>query len=118
MASWPGSSVLPQVMEYNSYHETMPNNVLRTKMAVGPPKLRRRATAAVRPLSGSMVLDSTQVTILDTFYTSTLSDGVTAFDWTRPRATAVASFRFVKPPEYIAIADNLWRVKLELEELP
>ena len=118
MATWPGSSVLPQVMEYNSYTETMPNNVLRTKMGVGPPKLRRRATAAIRPLSGTMVLTSTQVVALDTFYTSTLNDGVTSFDWTRPRATATASFRFREPPTYVAIADNLWRVKLSLEELP
>ena len=118
MAAWPGSSALPQNLEYQGYTETAPDNVLRTKMGVGPDKLRRRETAAIRPFSGSMVLTTTQVHQLEIFYITTLSYGVIAFNWTRPSTTVIASIRFVEPPKYSALADELWRAKMSFEELP
>jgi len=116
VASWPGT--LPQAPDFSTFQETSPNVALRTQMDVGPPKLRRRSTAGIRPFTMSFLMTQTQVATLETFYQTTLTGGTAAFDWTHPRTGSAASFRFVTPPQYHAIGPITYRVSCQMEILP
>ena len=62
MATWPGT--LPDYVMQSGFSETLPNNVIRTKMEVGPPKMRRRGTAAPRPMKWKLYMTTAQVATL------------------------------------------------------
>jgi hypothetical protein len=114
--TWPAS--LPQNLEITGLQESPPNLTIRTPMEVGPPKLRRRATAGVRPIQGRQLLTKTQVATLDTFYVTTLAGGSLPFDWVHPRTQAAATFAFVSPPVYTPVGADAWYAALTLEVRP
>ena len=116
MATWPAT--LPSYVLVEGYSEMPPVNSIRTQMDVGPPKVRRRSTAAPRPITCKQHMTKTQVAILDTFYVTTLSSGVDPFDWTHPRTGASVSFTFTEPPTYESLGGTAWGVTLKLEILP
>lgn len=96
---------------------------LRSAVDHGPPKMRRRFTAAIRTWSFTILVTGTEKDALEYFYTTTLSEGVTAFDWT-DESGAAESFRFARPPTFSVVTghDNpdlrLWEVGVLLEALP
>ncbi len=116
MATWPAS--LPQYVLVEGYSEAPPQNTIRTSMDVGPPKMRRRSTAAVRPITGNQHMNKTQVAALDTFYVTTLNSGVDQFDWVHPRTQSAVDFRFTAPPQYESLGGTAWMVTLSLEVMP
>ena len=118
MATWPGS--LPTEFLLQGFRETAPDNVIASDMVVGPPKTRRRSSAAVRPISGTMLMSSTQAGIHDTFFTDTLNDGAEPFDWTDPRTDANVSFLYQpgRPPAYTPVGGGDWHVKINLLTMP
>ena len=115
-AVWPPS--LPQLPDVG-HVESAPNTLLRTEMEVGPPKVRQRYTAGVRPVQMSISpLASADATTLDDFFISTLKGGSLPFDWQIPRSGATVSYRFIEPPKYEAIHPGSWRATFNLEILP
>ncbi len=115
--TWP--ETLPQFVEVEGHSETMPDTLLRTEMDVGPAKVRRRSTAAVRPVAVSIQCDADQIATLDAFVRDDLRDGALPFDWLLPRTQATVTFRFVRPPLWRPItAGVLWLAVLELEVMP
>jgi hypothetical protein len=116
MAAWPGT--LPDKVLKNGYDEVFADNVIRTPMEVGPPKVRRRSTAAPKFFRVSQLLSSTQVGYLDTFYNTTLSSGSIQFDWKHPRTgSAVTTMRFKTPPRVQYVSGDKFRAEYELEIL-
>src|SRR5437870_11881029 len=109
MAVWPAS--LPQTVFADGYKEEFPMNALRTQMDAGPPKMRRRYTAAFRPFTGTEIFTTAQVATLDTFFVTTLQGGALAFDWSHPRTGAAASVRFTKPPVVTSLGGGVYRVE-------
>jgi chitodextrinase len=92
---WPTS--LPSVFQAQpGAVETAPDMMLETQMDAGPPKARRRFTAAPRPVTGTLVLTQAQRATLDSFYVNTLQGGVLPFEWTHPMTGAIVVYRFVK----------------------
>lgn len=116
MATWP--LTLPQSPLLEGYRETPHDSTIRSPMDVGPSKFRRRSTVEGADIATAFVLTSSQVADLDTFYDSTLSRGVDAFDWTDPRLGTSESYRFTARPSYALLAPDLWRVEIQLERLP
>jgi len=117
MATWPAS--LPQTLLQASYKETLPRTKIRTQMDAGPPKQRRRYTAAPRPITACQNLTTTQVADLKTFHNTTLQGGALAFDWTDPiPGSGTVSFRFVSEPELVPLSGKLHRAAYELEIMP
>jgi hypothetical protein len=96
---------------------------VRSTVDHGPPKMRRRFTAAYRAWDFSIYVTGSEKAVLETWYTSTLSQGVTAFDWTDETGT-VGSFRFMRPPRYTlkvghqVVGSRLWEVGIGLEQVP
>ena len=116
MASWPSS--LPQSPLAADHSEGFADTLVRTQMDAGPAKVRRRTTAASRPLTASFLLTKAQVDTLDIFYNLTLDGGTLPFDWILPRTGAAISCRFVQPPEPAQPQGGFWRVTCQLEILP
>lgn len=116
MANWPVT--LPQSVLQEGFGETLPDTSVRTAMDAGPPKVRRRTTAAVRPISAAIVVDATQASTLETFYLDTLKGGALPFDMVDPRTGVTASFMFAAPPAYVPLSGTHWRVSLSMERQP
>lgn len=120
-AVWPPSLPSPKVDDLT---ESAVELGLRTSMDAGLPKMRRRFTAAPRPISCSLVLTRAQVATLDTFFVDTLEAGTLTFDWTDHRTGDDAVYRFVSKPQYRpraprqAAATEVWVATLELEIIP
>ena len=116
MPAWPGT--LPQDVFVQGYSEQPPELALRTQMDIGPAKLRRRQTAAARPLKATVGLTRAQVATLDAFFLTDLAGGALSFTWTHPRTLAAATFRFVSRPSYVPESGASWLAELDLEILP
>jgi len=117
MPTWPAT--LPQRPLVNGFSETPQSNVIRSSMATGPAKQRRRFTAKIINYDMVFHMTAAQKATLDTFYETTLSDGITPFDFTHPISGATVSLRFMEdPPSYRAVAPTLFAVTIKVEQLP
>lgn len=115
MATWPAT--LPDEFLEEGFSETLGDNTVRYQPDVGPPQLRRRATASPRRITGVMRMTAAQVDTHDTFYVTTLKDGSLSFDWNHPRTGAAATFIYSAPPVY-QYRNGHWYVSRQLEILP
>lgn len=118
MATWPAS--LPQSFMFDGFSEQKDSQVLRTGMDSGPPKQRRKFSAAGVQLKGRMFMDDTQVTTLEAFFDNTLFGGSIEFDFPHPRtgATVIVVFPAGVHPIYTAVDDSHFYVDLQLEVQP
>ena len=112
-------SDLPQELLVNGYGQSYPNVTIKSDMDAGPAKVRRRFTAGVEPVSGTMLMTAAQLATLDTFYNTILLGGSLRFSWTKPPAhSAACEMRFTEPPAWTAIEPGTYEVSLSLEVLP
>ncbi|WP_291299287.1 hypothetical protein [Elioraea sp.] len=117
MPAWP--STLPGAAEIEGYSERPTDLAIRTPMDVGPAKVRRRYTAGVTAIEGTMLMSAAQTVTLMAFWRDTTAAGSLSFDWTHPRTGEVARVRFTVPPELRPEdAGALWRASLRMEILP
>lgn len=115
MPSWPGD--LPSDFLFEGYEESFANLALVTEMDAGPAKRRRRFTAGVKPLGGSMSMTSVQLATLETFYYATIGV-VSPFDIKHPRLGTTISARFTEPPAITPRGPGFWSVNIKLEQMP
>ena len=115
MATWPAT--LPQEPLREGFSETFTDTSIRTDMAVGPAKTRRRTSTGVKKYEVSFYMTSTEVDILETFYDNTLGSGTTEFSWEHPRTKDSESWRFTGPPEISSWGIG-YRVVFGLEQMP
>ena len=119
MAAWPLSQRLRIGMT-----ESYDAPVIRTQMDAGPAKMRPRTTTVVKPLTGSLVLNGTDVATLRTFYETTTVFGTEVFTWTDPVDDSAINVRFTAAPSYTVRAgsatpaNRIWDVQLQLEIVP
>lgn len=81
--AWPAS--LPEFFEIGGFSEGFPDGLIETQPDQGPAQTRRRFTATVRPVSGSMQVSQDQLDDLREFVDATLMGGSLPF--TIPAAT-------------------------------
>lgn len=113
---WPAS--LPAAVLRADYEESLPELRLRTSTDIGPAKVRRRSSAGVRPVSGSMVLTKSQRDALIAFYRSDLVEGSLRFSMADTLdSSQTAEFRFVDPPKFSQTGTH-YKVTLSLEIMP
>lgn len=113
--TWP--STLPEpVLDSISYSPWQ--NTIRSQMDSGPPKMRRRFTAAGEDVTVVLILTPAQKDALDTFIRTTLKD-VLPFDWYEFRAAeqTVATYRFKQRPAYTPWGAEYWQATLSLDLL-
>lgn len=120
MPTWRDTS-LPLAFDRDSFDHALQDGVLKTSMEVGPPKRRRRVTASVEPLSGTMRLSTAQWQELDTFYNDTVQQAA-EFDFPNPDDPDDPGediiVVFDGPPRRKYRAPGVWTVSLRFEVQP
>ena len=115
--AWP--LTLPQKFLRSSYAEGMGDGLLRSKMDIGPAKVRRRSSAAPRPLEVTARMTVTQVRTMRTFVSGTLLGGALPFSIPDPLGGgALLMVRLAEMPRWTAVSDVIYDVSLSLEVLP
>jgi len=115
--AWPES--LPQVLLVAGYSQSPADVIIKSDMDAGPAKVRRRFTAGVKPVSGTMILSAAQLTTFQTFFMDTLLGGSLRFSWTTPPAhTDACEMRFTAIPTWTKIGGSYYEISLSLEVLP
>lgn len=115
MPIWPVS--LPQTPLIGGLVEQPPDVLLETRMDIGPPKVRRRFSAGVRPLKITMLMTTTQVATLDAFFVTTLLGGALTFDMDDPRTESSNTYR-MGIPNYEHRTFGLYIVTFDLKQQP
>lgn len=115
--TWP--SELPQCFVVG-YSDGAADNLIETDPETGPPISRRRSTAAVRPLSGSMRMTRAQLAILKAFFDTTLLSGSLPFAFTDPTFGGTILVKFPKgsAPSWTQVTPKTFLVALKLSVLP
>lgn len=113
--TWPAG--LPQDFLQDGYSDSPPDVLIRTEMDAGPAKVRRRMTSNVRPITASITVTSAQLDTFESFFNTTLSGGVSRFNYTHPVHGAV-EMRFSGVPSYAKIGGDRWRIDMALEVMP
>jgi hypothetical protein len=91
-------------------------NLIVSQMEVGPPKRRRRSTAGLRRLSGSLDLTETQYGTMRNFFATSCAHGALSFSHTDAHGTT-RTFWFDGPPSYDYIGYDWWRATMNLLEM-
>ena len=114
-AAWP--TTLPQHFLREDFAGTSPDNLIASEMSIGPAKVRRRSTAAVSIMNGTMIMTEAQLTTFETFVETTIAERSKAFTFPNPRGGADLLVRM--PKSYTWAPDGVqWRVSFQLEVLP
>lgn len=108
---------IPQKFLLEGYAEKARDTMLRTEMELGPAKVRRRTTAGVREINGSMIMTPTELASFITFYQTTLKDGSLRFSMNEPVSGASCEMRFTASPAWDRRGLNYY-VQMQLEILP
>ena len=117
MSDWP--STLPQRFLAADYSDTLPDNVIKTQMDSGPPKRRRKTTANIRIISGSMIMTTAQWNSLVTFFQDTLNETL-PFNLPEPGNDegGLLNVVFSGPPQRQYFGPGRWHVALRFEVQP
>lgn len=97
---------------------------VRTPMEFGPPKMRRRFTAAVRRVRGVVMVNGNDLRDLLAWGKGPLKEWSQSFAWYETTEDRAADFQFVRPPRWTLVVPShlpsarLWRVECEFEILP
>lgn len=115
MPAWPGT--LPQGLLIDGYSEQGPNNLIRSENSIGPAKVRRKTTAGVKKVTGSMVLTAAELATFRTFYSTDIADGSLTFDFPAQSGGSTWLVRFTDPYDISPFGID-WRLSMKLEILP
>lgn len=113
-ATWP--SGLPQIPLQDGFNEKEGKATIDTPMDAGPPKSRRRFTAAPMPVEMQFLMTKEQKLLFQTFYRDTIASGSLRFNFTDPTEEELYEYRIVEPPEYTA-AGPQWYVRCKMLRL-
>lgn len=116
MATWP--STLQQRLNVRDFAISTEDTTIRTAMQTGYPKVRSRYTDAVDNVNCSINLDITQYNTLQSFYKTTLGNGVLPFDFLHPITQTMTKVRFVGPPKYTPLGGRVFVAQMTWEFLP
>ncbi|MGM4891271.1 hypothetical protein [Tardiphaga sp. 839_C3_N1_4] len=116
--AWPAE--FPQELEQNGFSEGVGDGVLEYQPDQGPSISRRRTSAVMRPLSGTMQMSAAQIATLRTFFDTTLMGGALPFEFPDQIQDGTLLVKFPKGagPSWSALSGELYRVQLSMMVLP
>lgn len=118
---WPAT--FPQV-QFLGLSYAPQDQTVRSAMDAGPPKVRRRFTAAVVQQTIPVRFTGAQLRAFLVWFNGTLGGGALAFVWRNAATGAQVEMRFLKPPEWTPVVGSKiperqqWSSSLPLEILP
>jgi hypothetical protein len=115
---WPAT--LPQCPILNGFSEQRQRNLAAFQPDVGPPKARRRSTAASVRTNVAFRMTNTQILAFNTFFETTLADGSLPFDWLHPVTKVNYTWMFDTgdAPVLDRMTPKTYRVTFNLLRLP
>ena len=118
VGTWP--TELPEHLEREGFSEDFADTRIFSDVDIGPKIVRRRSTAGVGKMKGTLILTKEQLIVFKDFYQTELAGGVYPFLWTNPAdLDEERLYRFgSEPPQYTVLGYNTFRLSLELEILP
>lgn len=116
MADWPAS--LPQSILIDGFDMKAGQQMLRSDMDAGPAKQRRRFSAYFTNINGKILVTTTQLDTLRSFFDLDLQGGSLEFNWVHPISNTAAVMRFVEEYSVTPISGDKFFVMLRLEILP
>ncbi len=84
---------------------------------VGRNRRRARFTRVLHAWTYDLDLTAAEKVILDTFYETTLSNGVLTFNWTHPLSGTSYEVRFIGRPQETDSRTSGYRVQVGIEEI-
>jgi len=95
------------------------DNVIRSEVAIGRPKRRRRYTSEREIFAGSIILKSaTEYNTFMAFYNTSLVDGSLPFEHDHPITGTTTEFEFTEPPTVVPLGNNNYRLSMMFREIP
>lgn len=98
MPAWPGT--LPPSPLTDGWSQQLADNRYKFEPRQGRPMMRRKQTTRLDTQNVTFKLTAAQKVIFETFYETTLADGVLSFTFTDPPSGNTYSFQFIQDPEY------------------
>lgn len=114
MATFPAS--LPKPLQDN-YQPGAIDPWVEDAPEVGSNARRKRVTRALKTFSFTLRLTTAELATLETFYETTLSDGVDSFSWTDPVKGTVYTVRFDQRFSESPIGPYNWDVSMAFTEV-
>lgn len=114
--AWPGTIPTTAVFDDTNYNETAEDNVATTKPLVGPPLRRRRSSVPNKLITFSTIMTYAQWDLLQTFYDTTLFNGVDFFTRPHPRipSTTVTCTFESRPQSGQGIGNSKFQVQMQI----
>jgi hypothetical protein len=119
MATWASTGLPTQPLQDGLRHEIMPAYREFTPDE-GPPRRLSKWTGVFDRYYCSYILTTAQWSTLETFYKTTLNNGVDSFTWLDPDdgSTAITAI-IAEPPARNALpAPGYWRVNIVFQQVP
>lgn len=113
-AVWPAS--LPGILD-GTLNVTASRTWVDDHAEVGAVRRRARFTRALERFSFLLRVSSAELSVLDTFFQTTLSNGVASFSWTHPQTGGSITVRFEDVPTKDDVTGGIWDVAIVLVEI-
>ncbi|MEC8919182.1 MAG: hypothetical protein VX796_16425 [Pseudomonadota bacterium] len=118
MANWP--STLPSFLR-EGYQEAPASQTIESSVDGGPPKSRRRYTAAYRNITGRVAMTTEQLDTFEIFFRDEAPDAV-PFTIPHPRTGQAVRCRITGSPPYTIEPTGAprrpWRVSFQIQTVP
>lgn len=116
--AWPNT--LPQRLQLEGASQGVGDGLVENQPDYGPPLVRRRTAAVVKPLSGSMICSADQVADFVVFFETTLAGGALPFTFPDPLGGADLLVRISTKslPTWSPLGGDNFRLQLTLLVLP
>ena len=113
--SFPSS--LQQLLNESGFSEEFGSSTIRSSMAVGEDKVRRRYTKGIDKYNCSIDVEKDDYLVLYNFYKTTLNGGVDPFLYDHPITGVQTTFRFINPPKFSPIGGEWFRAEFTWEKV-
>lgn len=116
--AWP--STLPQALLVSGASKGVGDGLIENQPDTGPSMTRRRSSAVMRPLMGSMILSAAQIATFETFFYTTVLFGSLPFTFPDPITGASLLVKFTKGalPGWVPLGGQNFQLSLSLLVLP
>lgn len=112
---WPATLRSPLL---NTHQETLNRNEVRFQPELGPPKTRRRGTAAGSISRFAIAMTLAEREDLVEFFEDTTKHGTIEFTMAHPATGDTHQWTFEEPPEIQDMSFSTYRANLSLRRLP
>jgi hypothetical protein len=118
MDTWPIS--LQSKLETNGFTKKLGDTTVSTDMGVGPAKRRARFTRGIDVYTCQVTLDFSEVQTFETFYKTTLGNGVLPFTFTDPFTETTSTYRFQpdSSPSIVPLGGRKFTLSMVWENIP